>query len=66
MKKNNSIIIFSFILIFVVLACNLPGVAVDQTAEPVPATATEDTACGFCFCHSSGSGYCDNISFAHT
>jgi hypothetical protein len=41
MKKNNSIIIFSLILIFVMLACNLPGVAVNQTAQPVPATATD-------------------------
>jgi hypothetical protein len=42
MKKNNSIIAFSLILVFVVLACNIPGVAVNQTAEPVPATVTEE------------------------
>lgn len=42
MKKNNSIITFSLILIFVMLACNLPGVTVNQPAVPVPATATED------------------------
>jgi hypothetical protein len=42
MKKNNSIVAFSLILIFAMLACNLPWVTVNQTAEPVPATATED------------------------
>jgi hypothetical protein len=42
MKKNNPIIIFSFILIFVVLACNLPGAAISPTATTVPPTATEE------------------------
>jgi hypothetical protein len=41
MKKNNSIITFILILIFVILACNMPGAAVNQTAEPAPATATD-------------------------
>jgi hypothetical protein len=42
MKKNNSIITFSLILIFVMLACNMPGAATNpsQAASPVPATAT--------------------------
>jgi hypothetical protein len=40
--KKNSIITFSLILILVMLACNLPGAVVNQTAEPVPATATEE------------------------
>lgn len=39
--KKNSMLTFSLILIFVMLACNLPGVAVNSTAEPIPATATE-------------------------
>jgi hypothetical protein len=41
MKKNHSIITFTLILIFVMLACNLPGVATNQTAEPVLATTTD-------------------------
>ena len=41
MKKNNSIITFSLILIFAMLACNLPGAATNQTAEPAPATAID-------------------------
>jgi hypothetical protein len=40
MKKNNSIIVFSLILIFVMLACNLPGVTVNLGTDPVTATAT--------------------------
>ena len=45
MKKNKSIITFSFILIFGMLACNLPGAAVNPEGEPatatdVPATST--------------------------
>jgi len=42
MKKNNFIAVFSLILIFVMLACNMPGLAANQGADPVPATATED------------------------
>lgn len=42
MKKNKSLITFSFILIFVLLACNMPGTAATQTAEPVLPTATEE------------------------
>jgi hypothetical protein len=42
MKKNNSIITFSLILIFIMLACNLPGTTVGQTAVPIPVTATEE------------------------
>ena len=41
MKKNNFIVAFSSILIFVMLACNLPGVAKNQAANSVPATATD-------------------------
>jgi hypothetical protein len=44
MKKNNSIIAFSLILIFVMLACNMPGTTLNQTAEPVSVTATEEMA----------------------
>ena len=39
--KKNSVLMFSLILIFVMLACNLPGAAVNPTAEPIPATATD-------------------------
>jgi hypothetical protein len=42
MKKNNSIIAFGLILVIIMLACNLPGVTVNQTAEPVLASATVD------------------------
>jgi hypothetical protein len=42
MKKNKSIITISLILIFM-LACNIPGVTVNQgTTAPAPVTATEE------------------------
>jgi hypothetical protein len=41
MKKNNSIFKFSLILIFVILACNLPGVTIDLGTDPVLPTATD-------------------------
>jgi hypothetical protein len=45
MKKNNSIIAFSLILIFVMLACNMPGVTInlgpDSVSATVPVAATD-------------------------
>ena len=41
MKKNNFIVTFSLILIFVMLACNMPGVTINLGPKSVPATATE-------------------------
>ena len=36
MKKNNSIITFSLILIFVMLACNLPGTHCKSDSRTYP------------------------------
>jgi len=46
MKKNNSVLAFSLILIFVMLACNMPGVTTNQEGNSVPPTtaATEMSA----------------------
>ena len=41
MKINNPIIVFGSIFILVVLACNLPGVAVNPGDTPVPVTITD-------------------------
>ncbi len=38
MKKNKPIVTFSLVVIFVMLACNLPGVAVNPGEEPATAT----------------------------
>ena len=38
MKKNNSVLAFSLILIFVMLACNMPGVTTNQGGNSVPPT----------------------------
>jgi hypothetical protein len=40
MKKNNSIITIGLILVFIILACNMPGIAADQKSDSIPATAT--------------------------
>ncbi len=41
MKKNNSVVLFSFMIIFVMLACNMPGITANQGVDSVPATATD-------------------------
>ena len=41
MKKNHFIVTFSLILIFIMLACNMPGVAINLGTDSVTATVTE-------------------------
>ncbi len=43
MQKNKATFTFSLILIFVILACNMPGLTANQgsDSDPVPATATD-------------------------
>ena len=38
MKKNRSVVMFSLILIFAIMACNLPVSAATPTAEPAATT----------------------------
>jgi len=43
MKKNKSIIQFGLILIFGMLACNMPGITINLGNDPVPATLAATT-----------------------
>jgi len=44
MKKNKPIVMCSLILVFVMLACNLPGAVVNSAEEPAAATELSSTA----------------------
>jgi hypothetical protein len=44
MKKNYAIAVFSLIIIFVILACNMPGITASQSVDSIPATVTNTPA----------------------